>query len=241
MLTPTVNPSHNSRIFNTFQKSFRDNVHQLMNWGYTKAHPKIIQTKIYEDEEPDITSYIVEAIQDIIDFTTGVPWISQYSAQDNARSITPNASGKGKSMPDITIEFCTTGPHPKYFFEAKRLRVPGFTVNMYTQKGGMDCFTSSQYAADCPEAAMLGYIQSHSISYWEKKLKIDIANKASILSLTSHQRNYSGYSSFPNEWISEHSRSSGRSIDVYHILLDCIPITKSIPRKRSPRKPSKKV
>lgn len=219
MTLPTPTPSLNSRIFQSFDSSFRDHVHQLIEWGFHDARPRIANNN---EDEPKITSYIAEAIQDKIDYTNGIPWISDYSAQDGSKARKRGAAGNTKPMPDITIELCGTGPHPKYLFEAKRLRTPGFAVGKYVENGGLDCFTTGLYGVEYPEAGMLGYVQSHSIPHWKALVQDAINQKATKLELIPSQYDYKSKFSFPEEWISEHKRTfQGRPITIYHILLDC--------------------
>lgn len=86
----------------------------------------------------------------------------------------------------------------------------------------MGCFISGLYASRYPEAAMLGYIQSDSIEYWQKKVTTEIDKKASVLRLRTPQQHVKIIDDFPGEWISEHDRDGvEQPITIYHILLEC--------------------
>ena len=113
-------------------------------------------------------------------------------------------------------------PRPKYIFEAKLLRKNGFPISEYVGKGGLQCFTKGVYASQCPEAAMVGYVQSDAASYWESELKRrfngDPNNDLRIIQLLQKVQ---VLSSMPNVWVSEHERVTSSSIAAYHIFLNC--------------------
>ena len=85
-------------------------------------------------------------------------------------------------------------------------------------------FLTGKYAARYDEAAMLGYIQSDSPADWQTELQKRIDQKKSLLHLISPAHNVQIISDFSNEWMTIHRREViGRSISIFHILLDFRP------------------
>jgi hypothetical protein len=63
----------------------------------------------------------------------------------------------------------------------------------------MACFTEGLYASRYDEAAMVGYVQSHSLAHWKSKLKNAISGKAVELNLKSSQCDVKVIDAFPLE------------------------------------------
>ena len=86
---------------------------------------------------------------------------------------------------------------------------------------GLGCFLSGKYASRYNEAAMLGYIQSDSPNRWQTDIQKKINQKKNHLHLVSLSQNVEIISDFSNEWETTHHREDiGRSISIFHILLD---------------------
>ncbi|HEY1352160.1 MAG TPA: hypothetical protein VGF67_21290 [Ktedonobacteraceae bacterium] len=109
-----------------------------------------------------------------------------------------------------------------YHFEARRLRAQG-SVNNYLGADGLGCFLSGKYASESDEAGMLGYVQCDDVDIWVTRLQSaidqDSRNKNELL-LLSPQRKMPVIDEFHQEWISRHSRETGRNIVIHHVLLD---------------------
>jgi hypothetical protein len=96
----------------------------------------------------------------------------------------------------------------------------------YLGEEGLGCFINGVYAKDFDEAGMLGYVQCDTLDQWVERLKLAIENDAKSdnkLLLKSPQREIQIIDEVSQEWVSEHNRNTGRSISIYHILLDCCP------------------
>lgn len=206
-----------TKYFEVYPRSFRIQVHQLIAWGFRDARHRICSN---DELETSISGFIAEAIEDRL-FTGYPTWCQHYFVKDDPPQRTPGRSGRSRLRSDITIQANFSG-RPEYVFEAKRLKRGGWGVNKYIGSEGIDRFLAGAYAARYGEAAMLGYIQSDYPGFWQIALKKAIDDDASLLFLKCSQHDEKIIDDFPLEWVSEHDRPAlGRSIDIYHILLDC--------------------
>ena len=203
----------------TFDNSFRERVHLLIELGYKKARNKFNS----KTQETHITSHITEAIQEIFeDPISGSLWID-FDIDEDSLVKKENTYGRSKPRVDIVIKFCAGSPRPKFNFEAKRLKTNSSTTGDYVGLDGLMCFVNGHYSDQFPEASMLGYVQSDTIAQWKIKVQNAIIVDALPLELDGTQTDYYGINALPDEWISNHKRSVlGRPIIVYHILLDCV-------------------
>jgi hypothetical protein len=214
--TITIKPS--DKYFGLYGNLFRWQVHSLIDWGYRNARYKI---KSNNEEEPNITGYITKAIRDRL-IVNNPSWCQYYYIREDSPIEARGRYGRSRPRPDIIIE-TNFRDRPEYTFEAKRLRKNGFGVNKYIDSDGVGCFVSGLYASRYSEAAMLGYVQSDSLPHWQSKIKKAIAGNAKLLCLKSPQNDETVIETLPFEWVSQHDRHSvGRSIYIYHILLNCI-------------------
>ena len=111
------------------------------------------------------------------------------------------------------------------------MREKGYGVGKYTGPEGMGCFTEGLYAAEYDEAAMIGYVQSHTLSHWKEQLQKSMMKKEGSLYLKAPLCDEMVIAGFPLEWVSEHARKGEKngSIRIYHLLLDCSPLAQSLP------------
>lgn len=218
MKSTTPDPSH----FQPWKVAFRKNAHLLINAGYTVGRSKIESN---EHKEEHITEFIVCGMNDWMCLRDRPAWCKYYSVHEEAPVSRKDSHGKSRPRTDIFVELCSRLERPKYVFEAKRLRTNGYGVSRYTGLGGMGCFTEGIYAAGYEEASMLGYVQSNMLIEWKERVKKSITEKEASLYLKSPQYDEVIIAEFPLEWVSEHERHNGkgRSVRIYHILLDCLP------------------
>lgn len=218
----------NSHDFQKWKGAFREKAHLLIQVGYTEGLHNIESDK---HEEQDITEFIVNAIKIWMRSPASLPWCKYFDIHEEAPVQKENSHGKSRPRTDILVKWCSQRERPEYIFEAKRLRKKGYGVGKYTGPEGMGCFTEGVYAGEYDEAAMLGYVQSNTLSYWKEQLKKSITQKEADLYLNSPQYDEMVITSFPLEWVSEHERKKGIncSIKIYHILLNCSPSTQSSP------------
>jgi len=216
----TTKPS--SKYFGDFRELFKIQVHQLLALGYQDALQEIKSGNPSHRQEPAITGFIIKAIKERKRSVPRRPaWFKYYTVHDDPPVEKEGKSGKSRPRADIIIEANWLG-NPEYIFEAKRLRRSGHNEKNYTNSDGLGCFISGRYASRYDEASMIGYVQSDSLEYWSARIKQEIENDSQNLCLKTSQTEVNFQNSFPLEWKSEHLRNIiGRSITVYHIMLDC--------------------
>ena len=211
----TIRPELN--YFGSFSSAFRIKAHTLISWGYRGALSRI---KHNSHEETTITGYISAAINNRLRTFDCPVWSEDFSVKENNPVEMEGREGKKRPQPDLIIEGNMQG-RPEYVFEAKRLKKNGFGVGKYLGSDGLGCFVSGKYAPRYDEAAMLGYIQSDSPTYWQAQLRDKINSKKAPLNLISLPRGVKIISDFPDEWMTIHRRKFiGRSISIFHIFLD---------------------
>jgi hypothetical protein len=208
--------------FQKWKGAFREKAHLLISVGYTAGRYKIESDR---HEEQDITGFIVCGIKDWMRRRDRPSWCKYYSVHEESPVSRKGSYGKSRPRTDIFVELGSRLERPEYVFEGKRLRTNGYGVSRYTGLDGMGCFTEGIYASGYDEAAMLGYVQSNTLSHWQERIKTSIMKNKANLYLTSPQYDEIVIADFALEWVSEHERKNDidNSIKVYHVLLDCSP------------------
>jgi hypothetical protein len=208
----------NSFARSSYDYGFRRDAHQLLAWGYQDA-----LAKIHCDlQEEEITGLIAEAMEKRLDNPSTPEKFDRYSIDEEKPIAVEGRKGKKRRRLDLVVVSGHSRPRPKYIFEAKRLRKNSYPIGKYIGEDGLQCFVKEVYASQYPEAAMVGYIQSDAVSYWESELKRsfdgDLNNDLRIIQLLQKVQ---VLSSMPDVWVSEHERITGSAIAVYHIFLNC--------------------
>lgn len=207
-----------------YWSAFRQHVHTLLAWGYADSRNRV-QSK---HDEPAITGFIAEAIQDRLDAIDSPLWCNQIVIKDDPPIPGGGRTGRTRWRPDLIFESVERRPRSKYHFEAKRLRKQQ-SIKDYLGEDGLQCFISGRYAHESNEVGMLGYIQCDNISTWVKRLQLamdqDHHDKNAFL-LLPPQHSIQVVDAFPQKWISKHNRHTGNNIVVHHLLLDyCITVS----------------
>lgn len=207
--------------WSTYDQSFREDAHQLLAWRYQDARHLITP----EREETDITGFIAEAIQARLSSPGIDERFDRYSLKDDNPVPGEGRIGKRRMRIDIIIESSSRPrhkPRPWYTFEAKRLCKPSHPISKYIGEEGLIRFIQGRYASDCPEVAMLGYVQTDTAGHWiaelNKRFENDSANQLFIVEklfqVTIHP-------DLMDEWSSSHNRVNGTPLTVFHLFLDC--------------------
>lgn len=216
-LTPTLD------YYGLLTSAVRKHVHELIALGYVEAvrRAKVNNTR----DETEITGFICEAIEEELDCSR-VSWYRYYSVYDDPHLKDKIRAGKRRLRADIIIKWHSKSRgRPAYIFEAKRLSHNGHGVDIYIGPSGLGCFTNGVYASSYDEAGMLGYVQDSQVSDWKTKINkmLDAKASESGIWLEPPQRDVNVINALSDEWISQHKRPSiGRTITVYHILLDFV-------------------
>ena len=207
--------------WDAYWRAFRQDVHQLLAWGYEDSTSRITP----DDEEEVITAYIAEAIDRRIDDPRTPESFARYSIH-NARFVSPRGqTGKRQLRLDLMLEQCGTRPKRRFVFEAKRLKTGSHPIGNYTGKEGLGRFVSGYYATTDPEAAMVGYIQNADVTYWLSELEriftVHRSSEPDELRIVDGLRKIAVIPALENEWLSGHTRADGTRIGMFHILLRC--------------------
>ena len=217
----------NSFTLDAYFYGFRRDAHQILAWGHQEA----LQQIHCDLEEEQITGLIVEAMREKLK-DTAIPerFCDRYSVGEEKPLAVEGRTGKHRRKLDIVVESnLPREVRPEYIFESKRLRKKsrqlqkgGFPIGEYVGEDGLQCFVKGIYASQYPEAAMVGYVQSDTASYWESELKRRFDEDTNNdLRITQRLQKVQVLFSMPDVWISEHERITGSVIAVYHILLNC--------------------
>ena len=209
----------------SYDESFREDAHQLLAWGYEGARHRITSSL----EETEITGFIVEAIEVRLSSPEVDERFDRYCVKEDNPAPGEGRTGKRRRRMDVLVE-CTSRPRdkprPRYILEAKRLRRPSHRIDYYAGDEGVKRFVTGLYASDCPEVAMVGYVQSDDARYWMERLEElfdnDSADEYRVREKLSETR---VIPDLPDEWGSGHLRINGTSVMIYHVLLDCTSAT----------------
>ena len=202
---------------------YREHIHTLLAWGYADSRHRV-QLK---HDETDITGFIAEAIQSRLEAPDSPLWCDQIGLKDDPPIPGGGRTGRKRWRPDLIFESVERRPRPKYHFEAKRLRKQQ-SIEEYLGEDGLLCFLTGKYAHESSEAGMLGYVQCDSINIWVRRLQLAIDqdhHDKNAFHLLPPQHATQVVDAFPQEWLSKHSRLTGKSIFIHHLLLDyCITV-----------------
>jgi hypothetical protein len=203
---------------NSYDYGFRRDSHQLLAWGHQDALPNI-HCKLLEEE---ITGLIADAIKNRLNNHATPEKFDRYSINEEMPISVEGRTGKKRRRLDLVIVSGYSRPRPTYIFEAKRLKKNGFPIGLYLGEDGLQCFIKKVYASKYPEAAMVGYVQSDTASYWEAELLRSFkATSSRDLRVKRILEKVNVLPSMTDVWFSEHEREELDSITVYHIFLDC--------------------
>ena len=122
---------------------------------------------------------------------------------------------------DITIECNHPRPRRRYCLEAKRCCHNTHPISWYLE--GIPPFLSGQYAADAPEAGLLGLVQGDSPQYWKQRALNELEGQPALacdwvnadIVLTPD---------LPDMCASRHLRENETRVTLYHAFLDCAPV-----------------
>lgn len=201
-----------------YHTAFRSRVFQLVAWGYGDARAGGLIDR--NTDETSITGHIAEAIADRLTDPATDERYWRFDVQDDPPERTQGRTGRGRRRADLIISSKEANLRPRYVFEAKRLG-KGNPVGRYIGKAGLELFCSGVYARECPEAGMLGYIQSHDCGHWLQRVVGACHTQRTKLCLNSGPDPINVIPDLPNCLISNHSRPGGSSLRVSHIMLDC--------------------
>lgn len=153
--------------------AFRRYVHELISLGHARLDPMAHSTS----EEPVITGELIRMMRTVIESPGAPAWAVYFTVHDDPPVNAPRRYGKRRQRVDIEFERTQPGPHPRFQFEAKRLR-DASSIDDYLGKDGLGCFTEAQYARDRDEAGMLGYLQAGEAESWAVQIRANLKQNA---------------------------------------------------------------
>lgn len=148
-----------------YRDAFLRNCHELLAMGYARMDPASFQT----EEEPVITGKLILAMNETLESSDAPSWAVHLAVFDDPPVNAPGRSGKRRRRVDIEVMKTQRGKRPRIQFEAKRL-YRSDSVAEYLDADGMGLFLEGAYAADHPDAGMLGYVQVGETRDWAGKI-----------------------------------------------------------------------
>jgi hypothetical protein len=198
-------------------EALRDHAIELLKMGYGALNA----VAFVNAEEEEITGKLKEAIEHIIEAAPNAPrWVEHYAILEEERPSGSRKTGKRRPRIDITIKrhWKIREAHPRFRFEAKRLRADK-RVTAYFGKEGLGCFLSNKYPLTHPEAAMVGYVQAGTLAEWQTRLRrYADTNKTSLVILKNGE--WKEFScALSCSAVTEHQHPIFPRISVIHLLL----------------------
>jgi hypothetical protein len=197
--------------------AFRRDVFRLLVMGYERLASAQYNTY----EEPDITGELVKEIRHVTEDPASPQWAMPFAIHDDPPLNDSKRLGKWRKRIDIEFELTDTRPHPRYFFEAKRLSRKSHT-GAYRGPKGMGEYLVGNYARDSHEAGMLAYVQTENQSAWANRISNVIRKRAAAVMLTQDGQwtRVDMVAGLQYIYRTKHNRPAlGRSITLFHIFL----------------------
>ncbi len=153
-ITPqeTDNSASDNKV--PYRTSLVNRSHQILKMGYDLLDP----APLAASEEEVITGRLTKAMQDALEDLQAPLWVKNFWAVEETRINDGEREGKHRRRIDIEVIEHRRGPRPRFRFEAKRLR-DSDSRREYLGYDGLGCFLDGRYAANDPDAGMLGYVQ----------------------------------------------------------------------------------
>jgi hypothetical protein len=197
--------------------AFRRDVFLLLIMGYRR----LVHTQYNASEEQDITGELVKAIRRITEDPESPERTMRFAIHDDPPLNDDTRFGKRRKRIDIEFELTDRRPHPRYFFEAKRLSRKAHT-GTYRGPKGMGEYLAGNYARGSDEAGMLAYVQTGNQSSWADKLS-DVIGKRHLGLMLTQDGQWTRVDVAPDlqhMYRTRHNRPAvGRPITLFHILL----------------------
>jgi hypothetical protein len=199
------------------RRALRGHAIHLLKLGHATLDP----TSFIKSQEEDITGKLKEAIEYIIEQAPNAPaWVARYTVYDEEKPTGTRKRGKDRPRIDITIKrrWKLREPHPRFRFEAKRLKADK-RISPYFGKEGIGCFLRGTYPLTHAEAAMIGYVQAGSLEEWEARLGNYVRRKGRRLRIIPGGTWQNYECALPHSSLTRHHHSKFPAVDIIHVLL----------------------
>ena len=194
--------------------AFRHDVFSLLQVG----HGSLSRSRLRGAHEKEITGELARALQQMLDDPAAPDWYDHYSVHEEPRIHAPDRKGKHRRRLDLRFERTGPRPRPHYEFEAKRLCRGKSGVAEYLGVDGLGAFLNGDYAAQWPEAGMLGYIQSDDRDFWQNAIAMKISQEQA-LPPDGEWRPEPAVGQLPTYRSTHRRGKSLNPIRIYHVLL----------------------
>lgn len=207
-------------MWDLYLDAFRLHAHQLLTWAHTD-----VRNRLHADlDEPSITGLIAEAMKARLNSHPDTPDEYAHYWIGDQEPISPTGQlGNDRLRLDVSVIRNGIRPRLSYIFEGKRLRTGSFTIGKYVGAGGMGDFIEGRYGGDCPEAAMVGFVQDKDTPYWHKELKRalddDAAHATPKLGTTQALKHVGVLPELSDQLESHHRRNNATPLRLLHIFL----------------------
>lgn len=154
-----------------YSLAFIRNCHRWIAAGYAMLDAPSFSTA----HEPAITGELVRTMKEAKLDADAPTWMIRMYVADDPPVNAPGRLGKQRRRVDIEFERSERGATFHFHCEAKRL-YRGDSVREYLGDEGLGMFLKGEYGRDDASGGMLGYVQVHSISEWETRLRTALDN-----------------------------------------------------------------
>lgn len=200
-----------------YRSAFRRRCHDLLAIGYAKLDAASFQKK----EEPVISGELVLAINESIESQEAPSWAAHFIVLDDPPVNALRRSGKRRRRVDFEMIKTLRGPRPRFHFEAKRLHRSD-SVSEYLGPKGIELLLNGEYAADQPDAGMLGYVQNGEPRAWAGKIgtKLRADREKYRMKDGDDFEEQQLTSALKDTYLSKHDRPAvGKPIAIFHTFL----------------------
>jgi hypothetical protein len=191
--------------------------HDLLAMGYARLDPSSLRVA----EETEVTGDLVDAIRSVTEDPESPSWVAHYECADDPPLTTPGRKGKRRRRVDLAFVRTQQGPRPRFQVEAKRLYCSA-SLSEYLGSDGLQRILNGDYAAEHPDAGMLGYVQTETPAVWAAKLEERLGQVDGLYAVRrdGEFRQVIVSRRLWHTYRSCHDRSSvGFPVDIYHTLL----------------------
>lgn len=210
-----------SSKWDLYLDQIREHAHLLLAWAYADVRARLGT----DAAEPAMTGLLCTAMKGRLNAPETPDSFLHYWVGDQDPVSPSRELGDERLRLDISVIRTGIRPRLAYVFEAKRLRTNGFPIGRYIGEGGMGDYLSCKYAEECPEAAMIGLWQDRDSAYWISELRRVFAKDRSSpkpkLGIIRDLELAKVSEEIEDELQSEHQRSNGTGLRLFHIFLGC--------------------
>lgn len=204
-----------------YQLAFTAQVHQLLAWGFTR-----LRADLSHIDEEKLSGELARRIRQVIEDGQPPEWKWNFVVHNEKPQDSEGIFGKDRLLIDLELELTGRGAHPRFQFEAKRLRRSRTDcVAEYLNEEGLQSYVEGHYAHGHPAAGMLGLIQSDHEDYWLRRLEERLQKVATDTRWDAKEgwTRVELVKGLVSAYRTIHDRDPkhGGRLEVFHTFLDC--------------------